>query len=195
MPTSRLEAFSDGVFAIAITLLVLEIKVPHNSSHSLAHDLAHLWPSFWAYAVSFFTIGIIWVNHHAQYDRIVKSDRTLLFVNLLLLFWVAFIPFPTAVVAEHLRGGTSAAAHTAAAFYAATLLAMGLAFFAGWRYVTRTGLIREDLGPEQARRLLRRNMAGQFGYALAIAVAFVSAIASLAICGLVALYYIHPGRA
>jgi uncharacterized membrane protein len=195
MTKTRVEAFSDGVFAIAITLLVLEIKVPHIGTHSLWHDLGELWPSFVAYAVSFLTIGIIWVNHHAQYDRIVRMDRRMLFVNLFLLLWVSFIPFPTALVAEHLRAGTTDSQHIAAAFYSATLLCMGLAFFAGWRYASRAGLLGGDLPPDQVRRLVWRNARGLAGYALAVALSFVSAGAALALCGLVAAYYVHPGRA
>jgi uncharacterized membrane protein len=192
---SRLEAFSDGVFAIAITLLVLEIKVPAVGRQSLWHDLGARWPSFAAFVVSFFTIGIIWVNHHALYDRIERSSRTLLFLNLSLLLWVSFIPFPTALVAEHLRDGTPASQHVAAAFYAATFLLMGLTFFGSYLYASHAGLLSEHLSAAQVRALLRRNAVGQLGYAAAIAVAFVSAGASLAIAGLVAAYYVHPGRA
>ncbi|MFL5896582.1 MAG: TMEM175 family protein [Thermoleophilaceae bacterium] len=194
MTKSRVEAFSDGVFAIAITLLVLEIKVPKAGEHTLWHDLGNLWPSFAAFVVSFFTIGVIWVNHHALYDRIRTSTRTLLFLNLFLLLWVSFIPFPTALVAEHLRDGTSASQHTAAAFYATTFLLMGLSFFAVYLYAGRRRLLIEELTPEQVRALLRRNAVGQFGYAAAVAVSFLSAGAALAITAAVAAYYVHPGR-
>ena len=113
MRTDRTETFSDGVFAIAITLLVLEIRTPVHSE-DLWHDLGQLWPSYVGFVVSFFTIGVIWVNHHSQFERFVRADRTLLFLNLLLLFWVAFIPFPTALVAEYLRDGSTSAQHIAA---------------------------------------------------------------------------------
>ena len=194
MTKSRLEAFSDGVFAIAVTLLVLEIKVPKVSSHTLWHDIGQLWPSYAAYAVSFFTIGIIWVNHHALFDRIERSSRTLLFVNLTLLFWVSFIPFPTALVAEHLRDGTTASQHTAAAFYSATLLLMGVTFFFIYLYAERSRLLAAEVIERGTRPLLIRNAIGQFGYAAAVGVAFVSAPASLAITAAVAAYYVHPGR-
>jgi uncharacterized membrane protein len=188
----RLEAFSDGVFAIAATLLVLEIKVPQTGAASLWHALGEQWPSYAAYAVSFFTIGIIWVNHSAQYDRILRLDRTLLFLNLLLLFWVAFIPFPTALVAEQLRSGSAASQHTAAAVYALVLLVMGFSFFLAWVYAARKRLLPDDMSPEDVRQLLIRNMIGQFGYIAALIVAFWNAGASIAICGLVAAYYVHP---
>jgi uncharacterized membrane protein len=188
----RLEAFSDGVFAIAATLLVLDIKVPQTHGASLWHALGDQWPSYAAYAVSFFTIGIIWVNHHAQYDRIRALDRTLLFVNLLLLFWVAFIPFPTALVAEQLRNGSAASQHTAAAVYALVLLVMGFAFFASWAYAARARLLPDDLSAANVRMLLLRNVVGQAGYVAALGIAFVNAAVSLAICGLVAAYYVQP---
>ncbi len=195
MSKARIETFSDGVFAIAATLLVLEIKVPSAAGHSLSHELGRLWPSFAAFVVSFFTIGIIWVNHHALYDRIKECTRTLMFLNLFLLLWVSFIPFPTALVAGYLRDGTAAGQHLAAAFYAATFLLMGLTFFLSYYYAGRKKLLSEELTLVQVRALLRRNAVGQLGYAAAIGVAFVSAPASLAISGLVAAYYVHPGRA
>jgi uncharacterized membrane protein len=192
--TDRAATFSDGVFAIAITLLVLEIHVPEVSEHSLWHDLGELWPSFAAYVVSFFTIGIIWVNHHAQWERIDHVNRTMLFVNLVLLLTVSFLPFPTALVAEHLKNGTTDSQHIAAAVYSAALLAMGVAFFATWVYATRAGLLVGDLTDKQVRQLMIRNVAGNLGYAAAVGLAFVSAPASIALCGLVALYYVPPGR-
>jgi len=188
--TSRIEAFSDGVFAIAITLLVLEIKPPTHST-DLWHDLGRLWPSYVGFLVSFFTIGVIWVNHHRQFELFVRADRTLMFLNLLLLFWVAFIPFPTSVVAEYFREGTQK--DVASAVYAGTFLAMGLSFFSMWVHAGRAGLLGE-VTPEQLRRLTLRNMLGQVGYAIAVALAFVSPPASLALCGAIALYYVHPGR-
>jgi len=189
--TSRIEAFSDGVFAIAITLLVLEIKPPVHST-DLWHDLGRLWPSYVAFVVSFFTIGVIWVNHHRQFELFVRADRTLMFLNLLLLLWVAFIPFPTSVVAEYFREGGQQ--DVATAVYAGTFLAMGLSFFAMWIYAGRSRLLDDRLSGAQLRLLTRRNLLGQIGYAVAVALAFVSATASLALCAAIALYYVHPGR-
>ena len=191
MSRGRLEAFSDGVFAIAITLLVLEIDVP-AAGGDLAHEVGQLWPSFAAYIVSFFTIGIIWVNHHAMMGRVERVDRTLLFVNLNLLLLVAFIPWPTAVLAEHLRDGGDNE-HLAAAMYAGTFLVMGCCFFVLWWYARSARLLVGELDPGAAARLVRRNLVGQTAYAVALGLAFVSAPASLALCGLVALYYVHPG--
>jgi uncharacterized membrane protein len=192
MRTDRTETFSDGVFAIAITLLVLEIKAPTGST-DLWHDLGELWPSYAAFVVSFFTIGVIWVNHHSQFERFVRADRRLLFLNLLLLFWVAFIPFPTSVVATQFREGTFE--NVATAVYSGTFLAMGFSFFALWTYARRAGLIDESVTPELLRALTFRNLLGEVGYAIAVGLAFVNAPASLILDGLIAVYYVHPGRA
>ena len=103
MKTSRLEAFSDGVFAVAITLLVLEINVP--GGENLWHELKEEWPSFASFFVSFWVIGIIWVNHHGLLDHLKRTDRGVLYLNLLVLMTVVFIPFSTALMAEHLKSG------------------------------------------------------------------------------------------
>jgi uncharacterized membrane protein len=186
---ARLEAFSDGVFAVAITLLVLEIAVPGEEG-DLAHQVAELWPSFAAYVVSFFTIGIIWVNHHTMVTRIERLDRTTLFLNLNLLLWVVLIPWSTALIAEHLRD-TSGDEHFAAAVYAASFLFMGFSFFAIWRHAGRARLV--DLDADAIQRLVLRNSIGQLGYLVAFGLAWISAPASLILCGLVAAYYVHPG--
>jgi uncharacterized membrane protein len=186
---ARLEAFSDGVFAVAITLLVLEIAVPGEEG-DLAHEVGQLWPSFAAYVVSFFTIGIIWVNHHTMVTRFARLDRTTLFLNLNLLLWVVLIPWSTALIAEHLRD-SGADEHFAAAIYAANFLVMGFSFFAMWRHAGRAHLA--DLDVASVRRLMVRNSIGQGGYVVALALAWISAPASLIVCGLVAAYYVHPG--
>jgi uncharacterized membrane protein len=102
--TGRVEAFSDGVFAIAITLLVLEIRVPEDTAH-LLRELGNLWSSYLAYVISFLLIGLIWANHHVMFEHIRRTDRMLLFLNTLLLMNVAFLPFVTAVLAAALRAG------------------------------------------------------------------------------------------
>ena len=105
--TDRLEVFSDGVIAIAITLLVLDIKVPDSHQGQLVHDLGQQWPTFAAYVLSFAVIGIMWVSHHSMFERIREIDRGLLFSNLLLLLGIAFLPFPTSLLAQYARGGGS----------------------------------------------------------------------------------------
>src|SRR5260370_14857071 len=119
MNRGRLETFADGVFAIAATLLILNVDAQvTRSGRSLGHELLHVWPSYVAYAVSFLTIGIIWVNHHAVIGQIGRVDRAFLFLNVAFLMCAAFIPFPTRLLAEHVRDhGATAAAFT----YGATL--------------------------------------------------------------------------
>jgi len=192
MSTSRLEAFSDGVFAIAATLLVLDLHVQSRPGQ-LASALAHEWPHYATFAVSFLTIGIIWVNHHGQFHRIATVDRPLQFLNLLLLMFVVLIPFPTELLASYLHSGSDQ--HVAAAVYSGTLLAMGLCFAASWRYVSSRGhLLTRAISKSELRALVLRNAIGQSVYAVALGLAFVSAPACLALCALAALYYTLPGR-
>ncbi len=192
MSKSRLEAFSDGVFAIAATLLVLDLHVSARPGQ-LAHALGAEWPHYATFAVSFLTIGIIWVNHHGQFHRIASVDRPLLFLNLLLLMFVVLIPFPTQLLGEYLHEGSDQ--HVAAAVYAGTLLVMGLCFAASWRYVAAHGsLLTRVISEQELTALVRRNAVGQGIYLLAFALAFVSAPVCLALCGLSAIYYTLPGR-
>ena len=121
-----MEAFSDGVFAIAITLLVLEIHVPEPGAGDLGHELAAQWPSYAAYVVSFLTIGIIWINHHAMVRRLQLVDHSILIWNLVLLMTVSVLPFTTALVAAYLRESSGEA--LAAAIYSGSLLVMSVAF-------------------------------------------------------------------
>jgi uncharacterized membrane protein len=187
--TARLEAFSDGVFAVAATLLVLDLRV--SGSGTLAHQLAHEWPRYATYVVSFLTIGIIWMNHHAQFDRIPAADRTLTVLNLVLLMFVTLIPFPTSLLADHLRGGSG---HVAAAVYAGTLLAMSIAFFSTYLWAAHRRLFGDWIAQPHIGYLVRRNGAGLAVYLTAVGVAFASPDASLALCGAVAVYYLLPGR-
>ena len=195
MPTSRLEAFSDGVIAIAITLLVLEIHVPEaGGPDSLGHALAEQWPSYAAYVVSFLTIGVIWINHHAMIARLAKANHTLLVLNLLLLMAVAIIPFTTALVAEYLR--ESEGEKLAAAIYGGSLLLMGLSFFAAQAYVLYGEggrLARPEIGAGERAAIRHRNVTGIAPYAVATAVAPLSPYLTLAICGAVAVFYALPG--
>jgi uncharacterized membrane protein len=189
MRTSRLEAFSDGVFAIAITLLALELPRPEGDD--LWHELATQWEAYAAFGVSFLTIGIIWVNHHALVDRIVHADRGLLFLNLFLLMWVSLIPWPTALVAEHLSGD---GAEAATAVYSAVSLGMALSFSAFWLHALSRGHL-EELTAAQRRHLTRRNALGWMFYVVALALAFVAPYASLALNFAIAFYYLLPDRA
>ncbi|MET8471480.1 TMEM175 family protein [Streptomyces sp. NPDC006422] len=188
--SGRLEAFSDGVFAIAITLLILEVKVPHvEHGESLWRALGDQWPSYAGYVVSFLVIGIIWVNHHQVFSHVVRVDRPLMFFNLLLLMIVAALPWPTAMLAEYLREGDSAS-HAAAAVYSLTMVAMSFAFQALWWHLTRSGhLFHARVDPEGARGTRARFALGSLGYPATVALAFVSAPLTLAAHGALALYY------
>ena len=192
MPKDRLEAFSDGVFAIAITLLVLELDVPHPANGSLAHALAEQWPAYAAYVVSFLTIGIIWINHHAVMANLVAVDRTVLLLNLALLGWVSLIPWPTQLTAEYMRTG-GADERTAALVYAGVMAAMGVTFGALWRYATNgRRLVVDSLTDAAIQRSSIRFRIGGPVYVAAMVVALVSAPASLAIIGGLAIYYLLP---
>lgn len=184
--TGRVEAFSDGVLAVAITLLALNLRI--GGQGSLAHQLAELWPSYAAYLVSFFTIGIIWVNHHDLFKNFARVDRTLLFLNLLLLCFVVLIPFATSTIATYLRSGRSDG-HLAAALYGAVLEGMGLCFFAIFAWSIHRGHLREPLSKAAARAARRRFGAGNLVYLVAIAAAFLSARLALALYASIAIYY------
>ena len=149
----RLVAFSDGVFAIAITLLVLEIRPPTNYMN-LMHELAALWPSYIAYALTFLFIGQVWANHHVMFDHIRVVDRVMLLLNTLLLMIVAFLPFATSVLAGALRNGHSI--RTAVVFYGFAFDATALTFNVVWRYARRHQLLSETLDTAGATAIGRR---------------------------------------
>ncbi|HEY1367169.1 MAG TPA: TMEM175 family protein [Gaiellaceae bacterium] len=188
--TARLETFSDGVFAIAATLLVLELGVDEPLHHSLGHELLHLWPSYLAYATSFLTIGIMWVNHHACFERIGRADRTLLFLNVLFLMLVSFVPFPTRLVAEFLQeGGPNERA--AAVAYGCTLTLTAILFNSLWLYAT-TGrrLVGANVPQERVDEITRTFAPGVFLYGGGTGLAFVSPVASIVVYLVVALLYV-----
>jgi uncharacterized membrane protein len=151
--TMRLVAFSDGVFAITITLLVLEIKPP-TDDENLLHGLVALWPSYLAYAVTFLFIGQVWANHHVMFDHIRAADRTVLLLNTVLLMVVAFLPFATSVLAGALRSGHGQ--RTAVGFYGIAFGVTALTFNAVWQYARRHRLLSEALGSAGATAISRR---------------------------------------
>jgi uncharacterized membrane protein len=192
MSTNRLEAFSDGVFAIAITLLVLDIHVPEPGSGDLGHELLAQWPSYAAYVISFITIGIIWINHHAAFSRLRAVDHSILILNLLLLLSVGILPFTTSLMATYLKEGSGEG--LAAAIYGASFLVMGGFFVLANRQILlrRPRLLREPIAPEAARRTLQFAALGQIPYGLAVVLAFVSPYITLVICAACAVYYALP---
>lgn len=153
--TTRLEAFSDGVFAIATTLLVLEIKVPHvETGGNLLQALLQLWPSYLAFLVSFLTIGVMWVNHHFLIGLYHRVDRPLLYINLGLLAVISFIPFPTAVVAAYLVDGTQSQLSAATMLYGIVMLLLASMFSALWFHTGRAADSVRD--PAAAAPIVRR---------------------------------------
>jgi len=189
MESDRLEAFSDGVFAVAITLLALDLAVPGPGHGQLGDLLHHHLPSFAAFAVSFLTVGIIWVNHHTLFKNFARIDRTLMFLNLLLLFFVVCIPFGTSTFAAYLSRGRPDAP-LATAIYQGVFEGMSLSFAILFRWAIRHEHLKIALTPAAARTAVIRFGIGNVGYIAAVGIAFVSPVASLAISALVAIYYI-----
>jgi uncharacterized membrane protein len=187
--TNRLEAFSDGVFAIAITLLVLELRSPElEEGERLWPALVHEWPQFAAYLTSFAILGVMWVNHHSMFRQIQRADRGLMFLNLLLLLWATLLPFPTSLFAEHLEDESSNA-HVAAAVYSANLTLAAIAFSLIWWYVLRNHLVDHDMSKAEVRKSLIRYSLGTVIYGACIGISFVSAQVTLLLVFLLALYY------
>src|SRR5215467_9229200 len=186
MSTGRVEAFSDGVFAVAITLLVFGLAP--SGGGSLAHQLLHSWPQYLAYAVSFLTIGIMWMNHHTILAHVTRVDRPLLVLNLLLLMGVVAIPFPTALVADNLlhSGGTAAAVT-----YGLVMIAISCGFDGLWVYVaTHAPALGAALPPEALRSSIPGFTLGGAAYVVGTLVAYFSAVLGMAIFGALAVYYL-----
>lgn len=199
--TNRIEAFSDGVFAIALTLLILEIKVPAirdiTNEEQLQHFLLEQWPSYLSYALSGTIIGIYWVAHHGLFHYIKRSDRGLFWLNILFLLCVTAIPFPTALLGEFSEY------HTAVVIYGALLALTGIIFdVVRWYATTRHRLVDNTLSPALIRTAMRRNLMGPVIYLLAIALSFLPfnffGITGVQLCLMlyvvVPLLYIVPGR-
>ena len=193
MGTNRLEAFSDGVIAVAVTLLVLDIHVPPISpDETLLHALLHNWPHYAAYVVSFMTIGIIWINHHAMISRLARADHSILILNLLLLMSIVLLPFATELMAAYLRA--SSGQSLAAGVYSGAFLLMAVAFAALNRHIllARAHMLSIEIPLEERRRILARSVSGLAPYLVATILAVVSPYATLAICGALAVFYALP---
>ena len=186
--TSRLEAFSDGVFAIAATLIVLEFTV--GDVKDVGGALLHLWPAYLAYVTSFVTIGIIWMNHHFCVEAIARADRTLMFLNVLLLLTIAFLPFPTHLVAHYLQkagSGEQAAVYA----YDATFVLMSILFNIWWRYASWRRRLIDERTPDSALRGIDRAFApGVPMYAAAFLIAIWSPLASVIFTLAIAAFYL-----
>jgi uncharacterized membrane protein len=187
--TARIEAFSDSVFAVAITLLIFQVRVPpHAPPGGLRAALFSLWPSYLAFLASFMTIGVMWLNHHRLFSMISKRDDGLIMFNLLLLLVITWLPFPTALIAEHLTGPHDDQ-RTASIVYASSLLVMSVVFNVMWRYAVRAGAVGDHARTDG---ITRQYAIGPIMYAVLVGIAFFSADWCLVISALYALYFALP---
>jgi uncharacterized membrane protein len=192
---NRLEAFSDGVFAIAITLLVLEIAVPAGSEDDLLGAIVGEWPSYLAYLVSFATIGAVWVAHSVITEHVESADPPFLRINLLLLFFVSFLPFPTRLLAEYLgHDGAEEAVRVAVTFYGVTLLLTSVTASALWGWARHTHLIHESARDADVRYLTHRLTPGLAGYVAIIIVGVFQPIVAVLGYLVIALFFLVPVR-
>ena len=198
--TGRIEAFSDGVFAVAITLLVLNIQAPPlpTPQHPLLNDdqllgfLRGLGPTYLAFITSFATIGIMWVNHHRLYTHIKRTDNTLLLLNLLLLLVIVFIPFPTALMAEYITQPTQ---HVAAVLYNGTFLLMAICFNLLWQHASRENrLLDPNANKKEVNAITGQYRLGPLFYVVTFALAFVYPPVSIVLELFLAIFFAIPGR-
>ncbi len=188
MNTSRVEAFSDGVFAVAITLLVLQFTVPEVASGKLLSTLLGQWPQLVTYVATFLTVGVVWVNHHTIFRNLRAVDRTIQFINLVLLMTVVLLPYPTALLGRYLNSGQNGS--VAAAFYAVVMTAMSIAFqtLVAWA-LTHPDLLRPEIHAAPMSRVLPRFALGLVTYAISIGLAFVNTWLVVALYAFTAIYY------
>jgi uncharacterized membrane protein len=190
--TRRIEAFSDGVFAIAITLLVLDLKVPRelDPGRTLVSALGAMWPTYLAFITSFATILIMWINHHRMFTLIGRADDRLLFYNGLLLLGVTIVPFPTALVAEYLRHEGQ---RTAAAVYNGTFIFIAISYNLLWRTAAvNDRLLHAHASRPAVQRIFVAYRYGPLWYVIAFVLGFVSVTASLVVNLALAVFFARP---
>ncbi len=193
--TARMEAFSDGVFSIAITLLVFQIEVPRNLPEDilLGQALVDLWPSFFAFVTSFATIGIMWINHHNLFKLINRTDPVLLILNTLLLMMVTFINFPTALLGAYINSVNEHV--TAGVIYTGTFAVTAIVFNLLWRYASyKHRLMDESADATIVRDVTRSYNLGLILYWLAFALAFVATIPAIVLNFVLAVFFALPIR-
>ncbi|MBA2681488.1 MAG: DUF1211 domain-containing protein [Ktedonobacteraceae bacterium] len=197
--TGRVEAFSDGVFAVAITLLVLNIQPPPLSDPNLLSDngllryLANQWPDLLAFITSFATIGVMWINHHKMFSRITYVDNSLLSLNLLLLFIVVIFPYPTALLAQQYAAHPEG--HTAAIFYSVINFLLAVCFNLLWRYASHNNrLLRKDADTQDIAAISRQYLYGPFINLFIFILAWINVTVCVAVILLAALFFALPGR-
>jgi uncharacterized membrane protein len=186
----RVALFSDAVFAIAITLLALEIRLPEEAAHAsdpqLLQILTSLWPKYLGYMISFLVIGLFWLGHHRKFRLITRYDSTLLILNLLMLMVVAIVPFPTALLSEN--GG-----QLATILYAAFMLVLGLLYVANWLYASNGNRLT-DLKPAERRTETLRALASPAIFALSILIALFDANLAKFSWTIIAVFFILPSK-
>lgn len=201
--TGRLEAFSDGVFAVAITLLILNIKIPgidlpasqlpDDSGNGLWHALLDEWPMLAAYITSFATIGVMWLNHHRMFTHIKRTNTPLMLLNLLLLLFIVFVPVPTALLAEYL---VRLDLHTAAILYGGTFFLTACCFNILWRYASHHNrLLGENVDSQSVEAISRQYVFGPLLYLIIFGVAWVNTLACIILSFILALFFALPGPA
>jgi len=196
--TGRLEAFSDGVFAVAITLLVLNIRIPGidlppsklPDDTNLWRALLNEWPMLAAYATSFAAIGVMWLNHHRLYIHIKRTNTVLILLNLLLLLIIVFVPIPTALLAEYLVKPDQ---HAAAIVYSGTFLAMACCFNILWRYASyHNRLLSKNADQRGVTAISRQYLFGPIIYLVVFGVAWINTLACVVLSFVLALFFALP---
>jgi uncharacterized membrane protein len=188
MSKGRVEAFSDGVFAVAATLLIFNIQIDKTAPGGLLAALLAAWPKYAAYVASFLTIGVMWANHHGLFERIARMNRALTFLNLLLLMAIVFIPFSTAELGANIQVPRDA--NTAASLYAINASVIAIFFGALWAYaLTHPHLLAANVDPQAALRAWPRFSIGSVVYLVCIPLGLFSPIAVVVVCAALAVYY------
>lgn len=190
--TGRVEAFSDGVYAIAITLLALDLKVPREAEPGmLLALLAAQWPSYLAFLTSFATVGIMWMNHHRMFRVVRRVDHGLLVFNTLLLLGITVVPFPTSLLSEYLGKPDD---KIAALVYSGVMVAIAIFYNVLWRYIANPErkLLDRPMSNQVIRDINGQYLFGPLLYMVAFALAFISAGLSFGFCGLLAVFYALP---
>jgi len=188
MSKGRVEAFSDGVFAVAATLLIFNVQIDKAAPGELLGALLAAWPKYAAYVASFLTIGVMWMNHHGLFERIARLNRALLFINLLLLMAIVFLPFSTAQLGANIQVPRDA--NTVASLYAINASVIAVFFGAVWTYaLTHPRLLVADLDRQAAFRAWPRFSVGTVVYLACIPLGQISPIAVVVVCAALAVYY------
>ena len=195
--TGRLEAFSDGVFAVAITLLVLDIKTPKAADLAAGHmglteALLAQWPAYLSYVLSFLTVLVMWANHHEMFRHIRRVDDTFLLLNGLLLLFITLAPFPTSLLAEYI---VRPEARTAAMVYSGMFIGIGIFFNVMWIYASHKGrLLARNYDRAAVKHLTRGYLVAPLVYVAAFLLAMVSVAACVGLCYLLTMYFALPGK-